>query len=609
MNNITFSRKILRRLYATLVLTGFSAATLSAQIFFYNNGAQIYTGTTAIIKINGSFQNDGLSGATPVFENNGTMTISNSGNPGSVFLTHGSTLQGNGTYFVEQDWTNDAAFSADNSTVNFNGNTQEFITSTNSTVTTFNNLLLTGTGIGNNRKKTLHINAKVGANGALVINDRELETLTNTMFVLNPSPVSVSNNAISNPPGFVSSSFNTGGSGYLSRITNMATAYVFPTGSSVNTIRYRPVILTPSLGNLNTFTVRLGNNDATNDGFNIASVDTNMCSVNPLYYHEITHPLGSDNASIDILYNLSADGGWDGIAKWNSTAPNIWNNMGTAVMTTNVPFNDVLKVNWADFSNSPYILSRRKPEMPVLACNSVCANSPGNSFTASGSGATYTWTSPTGTTITSGQNTNAVTVNWGPAPGPLTVAAVSQWGCSSRASSCTVNLSASPVAAFSSASTELTYNFSDLSTGTPNEWAWNFGDGAVSNSQNPVHTFAACGPEKICLIAKNGFCVDTLCTDMVIDEKFVVPNIFSPDGDGINDLFYINYACLKEYDLTIFDRWGLKIFETTSGGWDGRNSSGVQMSDGTYYYILKAVSFVGPADYSTKGFISLVRKK
>ena len=119
----------------------------------------------------------------------------------------------------------------------------------------------------------------------------------------------------------------------------------------------------------------------------------------------------------------------------------------------------------------------------------------------------------------------------------------------------------------------------------------------------------ACGPEKICLIAKNGFCVDTLCTDMVIDEKFVVPNIFSPDGDGINDLFYINYACLKEYDLTIFDRWGLKIFETTSGGWDGRNSSGVQMSDGTYYYILKAVSFVGPADYSTKGFISLVRKK
>ena len=43
------------------------------------------------------------------------MTISNSGTPGSVFLTNGSTLQGNGTYFVEQDWTNDATFTANNS--------------------------------------------------------------------------------------------------------------------------------------------------------------------------------------------------------------------------------------------------------------------------------------------------------------------------------------------------------------------------------------------------------------------------------------------------------------------------------------------------------------
>ena len=150
------TKRIFSHSFAILALTGGISSLASAQTIFFNNGAQIFTASAAIVQVNGGFQNDGAAGTTPVFENNGTMTIANSGTPGSVFLTNGSTLQGDGTIFVEQDWTNDATFTADNSTVNFNGDLQQFITSTIATVTTFNNLTLSGSGVGTtNRKKTL----------------------------------------------------------------------------------------------------------------------------------------------------------------------------------------------------------------------------------------------------------------------------------------------------------------------------------------------------------------------------------------------------------------------------------------------------------------------
>ena len=93
------------------------------------------------------------------------------------------------------------------------------------------------------------------------------------------------------------------------------------------------------------------------------------------------------------------------------------------------------------------------------------------------------------------------------------------------------------------------------------------------------------------------------------DSVLFYPNSFTPDGDGNNDLFFIDNSCLKEFTLEIYDRWGLKMVEISSGGWDGRTKSGVEASDGTYYYMLKATSLLPDKKYDSKGFISLVRKK
>ncbi|HEY4799282.1 MAG TPA: PKD domain-containing protein, partial [Bacteroidia bacterium] len=106
----------------------------------------------------------------------------------------------------------------------------------------------------------------------------------------------------------------------------------------------------------------------------------------------------------------------------------------------------------------------------------------------------------------------------------------------------------------------------------------------VGTGDTIVYTFT--------IIDKNG----CLGKDSIIvlsepcSEKKLIPNVFTPNGDGKNDMFYIPGVCPGEkYSLQIFDRWGTLMFSTTlrNNGWDGRNTSGVEASNGTYYYVVK----------------------
>jgi gliding motility-associated-like protein len=98
-------------------------------------------------------------------------------------------------------------------------------------------------------------------------------------------------------------------------------------------------------------------------------------------------------------------------------------------------------------------------------------------------------------------------------------------------------------------------------------------------------------------------------------EEKLIPNVFTPNGDGHNDIFYIPGICASEhYSLQIFNRWGMLIFSTTlrNNGWDGRNNSGVEVASGTYYYVitlsnLKDISGNPRKDEVHKGFITLIR--
>jgi gliding motility-associated-like protein len=88
-----------------------------------------------------------------------------------------------------------------------------------------------------------------------------------------------------------------------------------------------------------------------------------------------------------------------------------------------------------------------------------------------------------------------------------------------------------------------------------------------------------------------------------------IPNVFTPNGDGYNDVLFIDNFGVVDYELTIYNRWGIVMHYDISGEifWDGRTPAGKEAAAGTYYYtlIVKNEFSVGNLDLS--GFITLIR--
>ena len=574
------------------------ALSVNAQIF-YNNGAQVYAAPGSVVQINGGLQNDNSGN----LDNEGNITVtSNGATPGNILLSNLSVMQGNGHYTLSQDWINNATFTCNNSSVFMNGNTAEYITSTNATVTTFDTLELQGAGAyaSINARKIQTLDSKV--QGALLLNDRKLWTQTHTMFITT-AVVSAVTNSVGPSQGFVESDVN----GSLSRMTNSITRYFFPVGSDSGTLRYRPVFMKPVAANADVYTVRMANVNATNDGDSTELFDTNICHVNQLYYHKINRTSGNDNSDIDI-YFLAADGPWTGIAQWNAPVAAVWNDMGPVTATVGA-FNDNLKTNWSNFSQDPYILDNVKPSTPVLNCSGVCAEGNG-SFVVTGNGSSYTWTTPAGTTILSGQGTDSINVQWNNIPGNISVIANSVGGCSSRPASCTVNVNAAAVSGFDTASSGTFHNnwiFTDSSKNATS-WHWNFGDGDTSNVSDPNHIYSGAGTYIVSeTITNKSGCSSERIDTVIVTSGFIVPNVFTPNGDGKNDVFAITCSGTSSYSISIFNRWGQEIFTSNSVNisWDGRTNAGVKVSDGTYFYIISATSTSGQ-NWNKQGYVQVI---
>lgn len=94
---------------------------------------------------------------------------------------------------------------------------------------------------------------------------------------------------------------------------------------------------------------------------------------------------------------------------------------------------------------------------------------------------------------------------------------------------------------------------------------------------------------------------------VIPDPLISLPNVFTPNGDGINDTFFADtsYVFINEFD--VYDRWGIMVFESLPGEpWDGTSPNGKNCSDGTYYYILRYSDFAGKQGM-LKGFVTLIR--
>lgn len=130
-----------------------------------------------------------------------------------------------------------------------------------------------------------------------------------------------------------------------------------------------------------------------------------------------------------------------------------------------------------------------------------------------------------------------------------------------------------------------TANFNNTSINS-DSWSWDFGDGTFSADFNPSHNFDLIGKYYVCLVAKNKIgCTDTLCksVDVYEDWTFYIPNTFSPNEDGVNEIFYAYGTNITNFKIEVYDRWGELIFSSTSllNGWDG-TYKGVPVTDDIY---------------------------
>ena len=98
-------------------------------------------------------------------------------------------------------------------------------------------------------------------------------------------------------------------------------------------------------------------------------------------------------------------------------------------------------------------------------------------------------------------------------------------------------------------------------------------------------------------------------TVTVSESILQMPNAFSPNGDGINDIYKAKdgYQSLTEFHAYIFNRWGQKLFEWTNpaDGWDGTNQ-GKPVKDGVYFCLVKAKGADGKV-YNIKRDVNLLR--
>jgi gliding motility-associated-like protein len=132
--------------------------------------------------------------------------------------------------------------------------------------------------------------------------------------------------------------------------------------------------------------------------------------------------------------------------------------------------------------------------------------------------------------------------------------------------------------------------FIDQSQGADTVY-YDFGDGGSSTLRNPYHDYTDTGNYWITEYVFNQYgCRDSSIGTVTVamDFEFYIPNTFTPNGKGLNEIFTGVGRSVSDYQMNIFDRWGELLFSTTniSNGWDG-TYNGVQVKQDVYIYEIK----------------------
>jgi gliding motility-associated-like protein len=365
--------------------------------------------------------------------------------------------------------------------------------------------------------------------------------------------------------------------------------------------------------------------------YNVIVTDANNCTntgntsviVNPL-----PNPTASNNSPVCVggSFGLVGNGGltysWQGPNGFFASTQNPTLQATSASQSGNYTLTVSDNIGCTNTAVTPVTVSALPIGNIVSSANTGCAPLCVTFTVASTTSLQTTSWSYNGSNVTNGNNTEYCFNT----SGTFTVNSdfVDVNGCGNSATF-TVDIYPIPVADFNHAPIKPIVNidqfvtFTDASYGaTISSWNWYFMNTAqyTSVEQNPTFAYTEPGTYPVVLVVKSDKgCTDTLIRPLVVGEDFgiYVPNAFTPNGDGLNDIFQPKGFGVVKYQMYVFDRWGEKMFQTNDFdiGWNGTKQSKHDVKygvceDGVYTWLIDITDVFGKS-HELKGHVTLMK--
>jgi len=303
--------------------------------------------------------------------------------------------------------------------------------------------------------------------------------------------------------------------------------------------------------------------------------------------------------------------------KWSTGASSVTTNTQLTIIQPAAAYTITITDNNGCSSSSAITLT----EPALLTASSVktdatCGNADGSvSVSVTGGTVNYTFTWSNGTSsVTTSLNASLVSLN----TGTYAVTVTDANGCTASTLETITNSNGPVPAVVTSLSTIVEGNSTILigsSTGNGVTYTWTPAASlSCSDCLTPVADPVTTTTYTLYVKDDQG-CVDSSQITITVkkacsgtDGDIFIANVFSPNGDGKNDVLNIEGNAITNIYWAIYDRWGNMLFETSdqSHGWDG-TKNGSPMESGTYVYYLKAICTKTKAEVKLKGNVSIVK--
>lgn len=279
----------------------------------------------------------------------------------------------------------------------------------------------------------------------------------------------------------------------------------------------------------------------------------------------------------------------------------LWNNGATTATITVSPIADTTYTVFVSDGTcadtvSVNVIVNALPVASVTGDSILCEGE-STSLTATGGGS-YLWTT---TDTTSSINVNPT--------GTMAVTVTVTNNCGTDDATINITVNNPPIA---DAGSDVTINLGNSTTlngngGTTYVWSPSTGL-SCTNCQNPDADPTTTTDYIVFVTDANG-CSDTDTVKITVEEEFVLflPDAFSPNGDGNNEILFVRGSGLENFVFRLYDRWGEMVFETSdvNFGWDGIYK-GVALNEGVFVYVFEG-NFIGQEVFEQKGNITLHR--